>query len=717
MLRMSRAIRLPRWSIIVALIPFTLFYSFCVYLFILNLRISRDLTHRRWATPTIVLDAGGAEALRLYGADWRLTAPVQLASIPPHVVNAFLAAEDVRFRHHFGIDPIGMARALVTNVRAGGISQGGSTIDQQLVKMKYLSQERTWRRKFVELILAAVLDARMSKDEILEAYLNDVYLGHFRGKPVLGIEEAARLYFDKHPGQLTAGEAALLAGIIRAPNRDTPDKRPDIARTRRDAILGVMKDRGWISESEYRAACAEDVELHNGTLPERPYPFYVAALRAEVVTNVGVDEIVRGGLLIRSELAPAMQRGAERAVRRGTSALAANYAWIGAQSRAAPLQAALLSVDPRSGGIRALVGGSDFHASTLDRTSSMHRQPGSAFKTFAYMAAIASRKVTPATLLLDTPLKVDLDNDTSWEPHNYDERFRGRVTLRQAFEKSLNVPTVRMTEQIGLGRVISAAKDSGFEEDFERVPALPLGVVEVSMRELTAAYTTFPNLGRRTEPYIVREVVDRGGNSIYKHEVEQKKVVGADVAYVMHSLLRGVVQHGTAARLKRYGLGDVAGKTGTTSDYRDAWFVGYSPDVVTSVWVGFDRGEPLRLSSAEAALPIWGSYMGAVPRDRHEPKAPAGVTFRDIDPESGMLWRDGCPGPVHEVFLDGTAPTHACPRGLLGRLARKIFFDDTSFDEPAAITFDQFRRWAQGVDQGRQQAEHGWKRLRKIFGK
>ncbi|HEV2720857.1 MAG TPA: penicillin-binding transpeptidase domain-containing protein, partial [Thermoanaerobaculia bacterium] len=211
------------------------------------------------------------------------------------------------------------------------------------------------------------------------------------------------------------------------------------------------------------------------------------------------------------------------------------------------------------------------------------------------------------------------------------------------------------------------------------------------MRELTAAYTAFPNLGIRVEPFLVREVRDARGKRLFRHELEARKVADAAPVYVMHTLLRGVVQRGTAARLKRYGLGYVAGKTGTTSDYRDAWFVGYTPDMVTAVWVGFDRGAPLRLSSAEAAIPIWGAAMSAIPHIHADPKAPGGVVFRDIDPETGMLWQDGCPGPWHEVFLEGTQPTSHCPAGILGRLVRRVFFDREHFDEPPAITLDQFR--------------------------
>ena len=716
MLRLSRSPRL-----FVALIAWCVWlaFAFCsVYLFLLNRRLTRELVRHSWREPTIFLSNanGKREVTRVWGVDWRTTRPITLGSLPPHVADAFIAAEDVRFRHHLGVDPIGMMRALVTNVRAGGIAQGGSTIDQQIIKTRFLSQERTWRRKITEMLLAVVLDARLSKDEILEIYLNDVYLGHSSGKPVLGIDEASRLYFDKLPGRLRVDEAALLASIIRAPNRDTPDKRPDIVRARRDAILGVMRDRGWISDAEYKSAVAHGVEFRRGSIPEAPYPYYFRALRGEIVRRIGVRPVIEGGLTVVCEIDPRAQAAAERVARRAPAQLESRYSWIRGAARQEPLQVAILSVDPRSGGIRALVGGSDYDLSPFDRTANMRRQPGSAFKTFAYLAAIASKRATTASLLLDSPVKIAVSGEETWEPHNYDEQYRGRVTLREAFEKSLNVPTVRLTQQVGLGRVIDTAEKFGFEEEFSRIPALPLGVTEVTMRELTAAYTAFPNLGKRVEPFLLTEVRDRQGKVLARTEPEAKRVAPADAAYVMHTLLRGVVQRGTAARLKRYGLGYAAGKTGTTNDYRDAWFVGYTPDMVSTVWVGFDHGAPLRLSSAEAAIPIWGSYMSAIPHQRGEPKPPGGVTFRAIDPETGMLWQDGCPGPVREVFLDGTAPTHSCPRGIIGNVVRRVFFDREHFDEPPAITFEQFRRWAAEVDRNRQNVERRLDRLRRIFG-
>ena len=712
--RLSRRALLLRWTLPLFIALFLAMWALSFYVFFMNRRISRELVTHSWREPTTIVSAADGksrEIVRVYGSGWRVTPPVLIDKLPRQVADAFVAAEDVRFRNHIGVDPIGIARAVFVNLRAGGVAQGGSTIPQQIVKQRFLSNERTWRRKFLEAILAVVLDARLSKDDLLELYLNDVYLGHHQGLPILGIDEAARLYFDKPPGKLRVDEAALLAGMIRAPNQ----KRPELARARRDAILTVMRDRRWLDEDELRQAKARDADIVRGSLPETPYPYYLRALRAEVLRQVGTRTVLGGGLTIACEMDPKAQKAAEQAARRGAASLEARYRWIRRQSGSDPLQVAILSVDPGNGGIRALVGGTDFRRSTFDRTSQMRRQPGSAFKTFAYLAAIASKRATTSSLLLDAPVKVALSGDEVWEPQNYDERFRGRVTLRESFERSLNVPTVRLTNDIGSRRVVTVAKDVGLT-DVENVPAMPLGVAEVSMRELTAAYTIFPNLGERVEPFLLTSIRDRAGKTLFAAKVQRKRVVDANPAYIVHTLLRGVVRRGTATRLKRYGLGYVAGKTGTTNDYRDAWFVGYTADVVTTEWVGFDRGAPLRLSSSEAALPVWGAYMRERPHEAADPDPPSGVTYRSIDPESAMLWREGCPGPIREVYLDGTAPTRHCPTGVMGRIVRRILFDEEHFDEPPAITFDKFRRWANEVDRNRQEVEGVLEKLRRFFG-
>src|SRR5437660_2702709 len=605
MSRMSRPGRAARWPIAIALAIFAGMELVCGYLFVLNHRLTRELVSHSWRQPMTFVSAARAQPVRiaeLYGVDWRVMPPVSLDSLPPYVPDAFIAAEDVRFRRHPGIDPIGMARALFTDLRAHGITQGGSTIDQQIVKARYLSQERTWRRKFTEIVLALLLDARMSKDEILEIYLNDIYLGHRGGKPVLGVDEAARLYFAKLPAHLRVDEAALLASIVRAPNRDTPEKRPDIARARRDAILAVMRDHGWITAEQYSDAVSRPVQFVGGSMPEAPYPFYLRALRAEMLQEIGLRPIIEGGLTIVCEMDPDAQRAAERVARRAAAQLEARFSWIRAEARREPLQVAILSVDPRDGGVRALVGGTDFDLSPFDRTSAMRRQPGSAFKTFTYLAAISSKEATPASLLLDAPLSVDVEGGQPWEPHNYDQQYRGRVTVREAFEKSLNVPTVRLSQQVGLRGVIKTAQEFGFEEQFARIPALPLGVTEVTMRELTSAYTAFPNLGVRVEPYLLREVRNRKGKALFTRELVSKRVARADATYVMHTLLRGVVLRGTASRLKRWGLGYVGGKTGRRKNTRDEGLVAKSPEVGSRVGVGLDPAARFAFPSVEGPI-------------------------------------------------------------------------------------------------------------------
>jgi penicillin-binding protein 1B len=475
-----------------------------------------------------------------------------------------------------------------------------------------------------------------------------------------------------------------------------------------------MRERRWITDAQYRSAIARSVSFHYGGLRRQPYPFYMASLRQELQREFGANVFSRAGLTIAAEIDPRMQKAAEDAAERGVRSLA-RYSWI--RKGREPLQVAIFSMDPASGGVRAIVGGSNPDAPGFDRTIRMKRQPGSAFKTFAYLAAIESRKFTAASLLLDAPLKVELAGGRIWEPRNYDERFRGRVTVREAFEESLNIPTVRMTARVGLDRVLRTVDDFDFGGEFQPVPALPLGVSEVTVRDLTAAYTAFPTLGERAEPYLIRTVKNGDGKVIYEHQPKRDKVIDPSSAYILHTMLRGVVRRGTAARLKRYGLGHVAGKTGTTSDYRDAWFVGYTPDVVTTVWVGYDRGTPLRLSSAEAALPIWGYYMREIPTSRNELERPEKVVVLNIDPETGYVWAEGCPGPAREYFLQGTEPTTRCPRGFFGRIARRVLFDRERFDEPPAITFDQFRKWSEEVEQGRQRMESRLEKLRRAIGR
>src|SRR2546430_4551225 len=321
------------WPVAAAVIFFLGFEAIAVYIAVLNHRLTTELVRHTWRQPTVIRSAAApANVATLYGVDWRITPPVSLAALPDYVARAFVAAEDVRFHHHFGIDPIGIARAFYTDLRAHGIVEGGSTIDQQIIKARFLTQERTWRRKFIEIVLALLLDARMTKDEILEIYLNDVYLGHSGGKPVLGVDEASRLYLDKMPSQLRLDEAAMLASIVRAPNRDNPWKRPDLVRARRDAILTVMQKHDWITDAQYREAASHDVRFVQGSIPQAPFPFYLRALRSEIVRDVGLRPVIEGGLTIICEMDPAAQRAAERASRRYPAQLESRFNWIRAQA-------------------------------------------------------------------------------------------------------------------------------------------------------------------------------------------------------------------------------------------------------------------------------------------------------------------------------------------------------------------------------------------------
>jgi len=642
-------------------------------------RVYTELRPGSWRTPTAVIDRNGRTLVALYGSDWKVAEPVVLADLPAYVPNAFLAAEDARFRSHIGIDPVGIGRALLSNAKAGGVTEGGSTITQQLAKNRFLSQKRTVSRKLAEAAIALMIEARLSKDEILEAYLNEVYLGHRDGREIRGLGEASRVYFNKSPAKLTAAEAALIAGMIRAPNRDNPDERSKIAKDRRDAVLGVMLQKKWIDKPAMDGAVATDADFHPGSPRMRPYPYLLAALRQEFIDRLGERRLSDGNVRIYTAIDGEMQLAAEAAVRVGTQRLRAGHPWL---QRKKPLQGAMLSIEPSTGGIRALVGGSDFVRSQFDRTRLMRRQPGSAAKPFTYAAAIAARSVTPSTVVQDEPVTIQLASNKTWSPKDYDQQFRGAVTVREAFEKSLNVPAVRVAQLVGVSSVQDELQKAGFTGDLSQTPAIALGVDEVSMRELVSAYSAFANLGSRVEPHLIEKIETSGGSNIFTYEVQKTSVMDPAVAFVVNTLMRGVVMRGTAAALNQSGLGNVAGKTGTTSNYRDAWFVGYVPDLLTAAWVGFDDGTPLRMSSGEAVVPMWADYMSQTKHSSGEITAPHGVTMAQVDGATGRVWQDGCGPAITEAYLSGTEPRDLCGGAFEGDQM-------AAFEEPAMITEQQ----------------------------
>src|SRR6266851_1345032 len=465
--RTSRIVRiLTSRRRLVQLALLTLLIGFVVFAAAMLLdvvRMSRRIVDKPGRHPiesvSAVRSVDSEPIVLFYGDDWRVTRPVDLHDLPEYVPQAFVAAEDVRFYHHPGIDPIGLARAMFVNVRHMRLVQGGSTITQQLIKQKLFSNQRTFRRKIPEMLLAIVLTAEMSKADILEGYLNDVYLGQYGGAPVLGIDEASQMYFSKSPTRLTVDEAALLAASIRAPNRVNPVDQPAAAKTRRDAILATMHDHKWITDEQFNRATARPIHLHPGELADAPFGHYLSAARTELATEKA--RIPENGIRVICEIDPRAQQAAEETARRAIAELRSRYPWL---RNAADLKIAILSADPRSGGVRALVGSRDFASDAYDRTRRMVRQPGSALKPFIYAAALGSRKFTNVSILLDEPLQVKLARNRYWSPQDYDQRFRGPVTLRVALEQSLNVPTVRLAQQVGLDYVADELDDFGFEE-------------------------------------------------------------------------------------------------------------------------------------------------------------------------------------------------------------------------------------------------------------
>jgi penicillin-binding protein 1A len=679
---------------------------------------------------------------------------VPLQKIPKPLVNAVIATEDSRFFEHRGVDFVGIARAVLTNLVSGRIRQGASTITQQLARSLFLSPKRDFDRKVREVLLALKIEQMLNKEQILELYLNQIYFGH----GAYGVQSAAQTYFNKDVGQLTVSESAFLAGLPKAPSDYSPYNHQQAAKRRQAVVLKRMTEEGFITPQQASQAIAQPLSFRPLARDDLA-PYFVERVRQRLVAEYGETMVYKGGLQVYTTLSrpaqlvatTALQEGLRQLDKRqgyrgplrrarpddkpdahvGTIAAGSlregdilegivtkvgrdgvvvtvqgvlgkiavdDLAWAGRLSRGTetskikspgeifkigdvievgvkkignPLaqltleqtpqvEGALLSLDPRTGGILAMVGGFDFKRSEYNRTVLSRRQPGSAFKPIIYATAV-DKGLSPGTPLVDSGVVYnENDPDMVWRPENYDRKFYGQILMRDALAHSRNAATVRLLEKIGVPPVLDLAQKVGIASPLAHDLSLALGSSGVTVQELTAAYGLFLNQGIGLEPYLIESVLDASGKSLEYHVPEPRQVLSKETAYLITNMMEDVIQRGTAQAARGMGR-PLAGKTGTTNDYTDAWFVGGAPNLVTGIWVGFDDIRTLgeKETGSHAALPIWMTYMKAAlePLPIIPFTIPDGIVFAKIDPVTGLLAADGASTGVVEVFVKGTEPT------------------------------------------------------------
>ncbi len=636
-----------------------------------------QVTSVQTPVKTTVYDARGRVLHEFYKEN---RSPVPLRQIPHHLVNATLATEDRNFYHHWGVDLWGIARAATNNALHLRATQGGSTITQQLARNLFLTHERTLTRKLKEVALAIELERNYTKDQILEMYFNQIYFG----EGAYGVDAAAHAYFGKPVQQLTLPECALLAGIPANPSLYSPRRRPRAALARRAKVLRNMLTTRAITQVEFDNAVNAPLGVTPGRWNNDRAPYFVEMVRLHLDERFGSNAVYEGGLKVWTTLDMDLQQIAERVLERDMTTLEselkprythANFnpkqvelaaAESGRLLQPTPyLQAAFVALDPHTGYVRALIGGRDFNQSNFNRAVQAERQPGSAFKTFVYTAAI-DNGFKPTDVIVDEPISLPGGEDGKpYEPRNYDRQFRGPVTLRYALQQSINIPTIKLLRKVGVAQVASYARRMGIMSPLGQNLSLALGTSEVNLLELTSAYGVLANRGIRNDPIYILRVEDKAGNVLERNTPRPVEVLSEETAAVVTSMLQSVVDHGTGypARARGFTL-PAAGKTGTTDESMDAGFVGYIPSLVTGVWVGYDekRSMGTNITGARAALPIWTDFMIEATRGRPVETfpEPAGTVTRLVCAESGMLATDACPHVTDETYTAGSEPTEYC---------------------------------------------------------
>ncbi len=602
-----------------------------------------------WLEPALL-----AESLHGDRAD---RVRLDLATLPERVWHAILAAEDHRFFEHGALDPRSVARALLSNLRHGRIAEGGSTITQQLVKNRDLSPERSLGRKASEALRAVALEADWDKREILEAYVNSVYLGNVDGLAVHGIGAAARVYFSKTAKDLTLAEAATLAAMIQGPNRLSPYSDRAALRTRRDWVLAQMAEYGWASEAGARGAQAQPLEA-KGSAPHSSAPRAFLSWVAQHVAQEGAWRSRHGwGFLVETTLDPWLQHLAEGAVLDELGRLRKDRPAAARRQ----INAALVAIDVRTGAVLAYVGGDPSDTNAYDRVRAAKRQPGSVVKPLVVLEALdgCGRRdpLTASSRIDDAPLTLSL-SDGPWSPENFDRRFLGPVLLRDAIVESRNVPAVRIARWCGFDATAERFARAGIALPPDPPPSFVLGAVETAPLAVARAYTVFASGGYAFEPYPVRRIETSAGRGVDRTSPSSHRVASASAAYIVRDLLRTAVERGTANPGEIAGL-DVAAKTGSTSDLRDAWFAGQAGSVVTVVWVGMDDGSRLGLTGAQAAAPLWRTFMlhAVKARPAYVVERPSDVVEEWVDTQSGLLVSEGREGARPELYRRGTLPS------------------------------------------------------------
>ncbi len=632
---------------------------------------------------------------------------VEYNDLPKNLINALIAAEDQHFFTHFGIDPVRLVGALVHSLRDSTRVGGTSTLTQQLARNFFLTPDRSIRRKATEVFISLLLEQRLTKQQILTMYANEVYMGQRGSFSINGFGEAAAAYFGKDLSGITLPEAATLAGIIPAPNgRFSPLKHPDEAKRRRNAVLAAMRTAGSITNDQYEAVKNVEMKVAPLKVDESDAPYLVDFVHEELLKDFTEDEITSSNLRVYTSLDPALQKAAVEAVQNGLKFVEAQLAAQKKRNKESDglpgPQAALIALDPHTGEIKAMVGGGDYGASQFNRITQASRQPGSIFKPIVYASAFETAfdrngsssnpgettssngaanpenvstdprfdsfrrdgVITAITTLMDEPTTFVYDGDRTYEPNNYHQEYRGLVTAREALQHSLNVPTIKVAERVGYDRVAAMAKRLGLNAKIRGYPSVALGAFEVTPIEMAGAYTVFANEGRRMQPHaLLRVTADRNTVKAYKYEPVQ--VMRPELVYLMTYLMQGVINSGTGAGVRARGFTlPAAGKTGTS---RDGWFAGYTKDLLAIAWVGYDDNRDLNLEGARSALPIWTEFMikatQLYPPDlsRAYFPAPSGIEFVRIDAESLLLANPSCENTFEEAFITGTAPNSFCP--------------------------------------------------------